>query len=112
MTPFKFLQKNITITSGNFYIGFNMDMALVNVLRYKQIHNLDIINSSDINLQNVGLPISDCWLRILTWRSYPYLQPERIEIDYRIFVTNTTPINFTASMETEELLRLIKHDEI
>jgi hypothetical protein len=67
-----------------------MDEVLIHVLRYKQIHNQEIIN---------------CWMRILTWRNYTNTNPEMIEIDYRIFETNNMPRNYTYRETTDELLR-------
>ncbi len=104
--PFKFFQKPRWV-GGNYHLDFDMDMALINVLRYKRMLNLDFVNSSDTNLSNVNVPIDNCWLRVLTWRTSQNVIPEIIEIDYRIFETNNTPINFTMRMEVNELLRRI-----
>lgn len=104
---FKFFQKDIT-SIGNTYLGFDMDDTLINVLRYKQLHNLEIVNDNDIDVQHVGVPISNCFMRILTWRNYTDVNPEMIEIDYRIFESNTTPTNFTLRMETLEFLRRVE----
>lgn len=102
---FKFFQKPKPI--GNMYIGFNMDDALIAVLRYKQYWNEQII-LTDTALQTVGVPISNCWMRIRTWRNYDNMYIERIEIDYTIIEANTTPTNFTLKMNTQEFLRKIQ----
>lgn len=109
MRTFKFFQKPRRV-GGNYYLDFDMDLALINVLRYKRIHNLDIINSSDTNLENVGVPINNCWMRILEWRNFSSMRPERVEFNYMIIETNTTPAYFTVSIEAEELIRIINND--
>ena len=102
---FKFFQKPKPI--GNMYLGFNMDDVLLNVLRYKQLHNQEIINN-DTDMCQVGVPISNCFIRILNWRNYTNVNPEMIEVDYRIIEMNTTPSNFTLRMETQQLIRRIE----
>jgi hypothetical protein len=104
---FKFFQK--PKPPGNMYLGFNMDDALINVLRLKQYHNVEIIGS-DVDMDQVGVPISNCWLRILNWRHHtnPIDGNDMIEIDYRIIEINTTPINFTFRMDTTSFLRRIE----
>jgi hypothetical protein len=104
---FKFFQK-VNELGPNQYLSFDMDEVLISVLKYKRHLNLDIINSSDTNLSNVNVPINNCWMRILTWRTITNVQPEMIEIDYRVFEINNTPFNFTARMSTVELLRRIE----
>lgn len=102
---FKFFQKPKPL--GNMYLGFNMDDVLLNVLRWKQYHNEDIL-TNDTPIEAVGVPIFNCWLRILNWRNYTNVNPEMIEIDYRVIETNTTPTNFTLKMETHQFLRRIE----
>ena len=105
---FKFFQKPTPIqTTGNMYLMFNMDDALINVIRWRQYHNYDLLRGNDTELSTVNVPISNCWMRILTWRNYTNTNPEMIEIDYRIFEANTTSRNYTLRMETSELLRRI-----
>lgn len=99
---FKFFQK--AKPKENMYLCYHMDEVLIHVLRYKQIHNQEIING-DTLLENVNVPISNCWMRILTWRNYTNTNPEMIEIDYRIFETNNMPRNYTYRASTDELLR-------
>lgn len=108
--PFKFFQKPRRI-GGNYYLDFDMDISLVNVLRYIR-HRNELIINNDVALTNVGVPIDNCWMRILTWRNFTSRRPERIEIDYRIIEINNMGRDFTVSIETEELLRLINHDWI
>jgi len=105
---FKFFQKQKPIQqSGNMCLMFNMDDALINVIRWRQYHNIEMINSDDTELAMVNVPINNCWMRILCWRNYTNINPEMIEIDYRVIETNTTPRDFTLRMETTELLRRI-----
>ena len=104
---FKFFQKpKPAQPPGNMYLMFNMDDVLINVLRWKQFHNIETLNN-DTLLENVNVPINNCWLRVLNWRTSHNVNPEMIEIDYRIFETNNMPINFTMRMEVIELLRRI-----
>ena len=96
---FKFFQK--PKPKENMYLCYHMDEVLIHVLRYKQIHNQEIING-DTLLESVNVPISNCWMRILTWRNYTNTNPEMIEIDYRIFETNNMPRNYTYREATDE----------
>jgi len=107
MQNFKFLSKTNPIPPGNMYLMFNMDDALINVIRWRQYHNIDMINSDNTELAMVNVPIVNCWMRILCWRNYTNINPEMIEIDYMVIEINTTPRNFTLRMETTELLRRI-----
>ena len=101
---FKFFQK--PRPQENMYLCYHMDEVLIHVLRYKQIHNQEIING-DTLLENVNVPISNCWMRIITWRNYTNTNPEMIEIDYRVIEVNATPRNYTYKSETTEFLRRI-----
>lgn len=104
---FKFFQKPKPIQpSGNMYLMFNMDDALINVLRWKQYHNEQLINT-DTELAMVCVPIVNCWLRIIGWRNFTNIQPPMIEIDYRVIEANTTPTNFTLRMEETEFQRRV-----
>jgi len=106
MREFKFFHK--PKPAGNIYLTFDMDEVLIRVLRYKQMLNLDIINSSDTNLSNVNIPIDNCWMRIITWRTIDNVNPLMIEIDYRIFETNNIPRDYTYRGVTSELLSRIE----
>jgi hypothetical protein len=100
---FKFFQKE-KVPPQNLYLGFDMDEVLINVIKYKQHHNIEVLNNSDILVANVGVPINNCWLRILTFRTLTNMRPEMLEIRYRVFEANNTPLNFTASMRTVDFL--------
>jgi len=110
---FKFFQKPKPIQPpGNFYLMFNMDDALINVIRWKQYHNIEMLSASasaGTELAMVNVPING-WLRILNWRHYtnPFDGNDMIEIDYRIIEINTTPINFTFRMDGISFLRRIE----
>lgn len=101
MIPFKFFQK--AKPKENTYLCYHMDEVLIHVLRYKQIHNLDILNH-DVPFQFVNVPING-WMRINNWRNYTNINPEMIEIDYSVIETNTTSRNYTYRETTDELLR-------
>jgi hypothetical protein len=103
MKPFKFLE--IPKTYENRYLMFNMDDALINVLRWKKYHNMEALNN-DTYLHDVNVPING-YLRILDWRTSTNVIPEIIELDYRVIELNTTPINFTCRMEVSEFIRRI-----
>jgi len=83
-----------------------MDEVLIHVLRYKQIHNHAILHN-DTPFGSVNVPING-WVRILNWRNYTNINPEMIEIDYSVIEINTISRNYTARMETSELLRRIE----
>ena len=105
---FKFLTNNKSIQPpGNMYLMFNMDDALINVIRWKQYHNIEILSDVGTELAMVNVPINNCWLRIIGWRNFTNIQPSMIEIDYRVFEINTTPINFTLMMEETEFQRRV-----
>lgn len=104
---FKFFQKE-KVPPQNLYLGFDMDEVLINVIRYRGHHNMELLDGSDTLLSNVGVPINNCWLRILTFRTITELRPEMIEIRYRIFETNNNPINFSARMRTVDFLRRVE----
>ena len=91
---FKFFQK--PKPQGNMYLMFNMDDALINVLRWKRYHNMEALHN-DTFLHDVNVPING-YLRILDWRTSTNVIPEIIELDYRVIELNTTPINFTCRM--------------
>jgi hypothetical protein len=105
---FKFFQKpKLTQPPGNFYLMFNMDDALINVIRWKQYHNIEIIGSAsaDTQLAMVNVPING-WLRIIHWRRHnvPICS---VEIDYRVIEVNAPSRNFTFKMNENEFLRRI-----
>jgi hypothetical protein len=105
---FKFFQKPKPIQPpGNMYLMFNMDDALINVIRWLQYHNIEMLSGVGTELSMVNVPINNCRLRITGWRNYTNINPEMIEIDYMVIEINTTPRNFTLRMETTELLRRI-----
>ena len=107
---FKFFQKPKPIQPpGNMYLMFNMDDALINVIRWRQYHNIHMINSSDTELTAVNVPIVNCWLRIL---SFSYLNPsttngDMIEIHYRVIELNNRGTDFIFRMNQQEFLRRI-----
>ena len=107
---FKFFQKpNPIQPSGNMYLMFNMDDALINVIRWKQYHNHDMLRSDDIGLLYVNVPIDNCWLRILNWSRHQtgLTGGDMIEINYRIIELNNQGRDFTFRMNETEFLRRI-----
>jgi hypothetical protein len=110
MKPFKFFQKPKPIQSpGNMYLMFNMDDAIIDVIRWRQYHNIHMINSSDTELTAINVPIVNCWLRIL---SFSYLNPvttngDMIEIHYRVIELNNRGRDFIFRMDQQEFLRRI-----
>jgi hypothetical protein len=100
---FKFFQKE-KVPPQNLYLGFDMDEVLINVIRYRHHYNMEILNDSDTLVANVGVPIDNCWLRILTFRTLTNMRPEMLEIRYRVFETNNNPLNFTARIRTVDFL--------
>lgn len=105
MKPFKFLTKTNPIQPpGNMYLMFNMDDALINVIRWLQYHNWEILNS-ETYMSQVNVPINNCFIRITSWRRYDDVGA--VEIDYKVIEANTTPIDFTFRMEEQEFLRRI-----
>jgi hypothetical protein len=102
---FKFLTNNKPIQPpDNFYLMFNMDDALINVIRWLQYHNWEILNS-DTYLSQVNVPINNCFIRITSWRRYDDVGA--VEIDYKVIEANTRPIDFTFRMEEQEFQRRI-----
>ena len=102
---FKFLTNNKPIQPpGNMYLVFNMDDALINVIRWLQYHNWEILNS-ETYMSQVNVPIVNCFIRITSWRRYDDVGA--VEIDYKVIEANTTPIDFTFRMEESEFLRRI-----
>ena len=88
------------------YQGYHMDEALIHVLRYKQIHNQEIINV-DTSFEDVNVPING-FMRILTWRNIQYVIPQMIEIDYRVVVANEGVRGYTYRTEMSDLLNRIE----
>lgn len=103
---FKFLQtkQKQTQSPGNMYLMFNMDDALINVIRLLQYHNCEILGS-ETYMHYVNVPITNCFIRILNWRRYDDVRA--IEIDYKVIETNTTPLDFTLRMGEIEFQRRI-----
>jgi hypothetical protein len=107
---FKFFQKPKPIQPpGNMYLMFNMDDALINVIRWRQYHNIHMINSDNTELAMVNVPIVNCWLRIL---SFSYLNPvttneDMIEIHYRVIELNNRGTDFIFRINQQEFLRRI-----
>jgi hypothetical protein len=102
---FKFLTNNKPIQPpDNFYLMFNMDDALINVIRWLQYHNWEILNS-DTYMSQVNVPINNCFIRITSWRRYDDVGA--VEIDYKVIEANTRPIDFTFRMEEQEFQRRI-----
>jgi hypothetical protein len=88
---------------------FNMDDALINVIRWRQYHNIEMINSDNTELAMVNVPIVNCWLRIL---SFSYLNPfttngDMIEIHYRVIELNNRGTDFIFRMNQQEFIRRI-----
>jgi hypothetical protein len=107
---FKFFQKPKSVQpSGNIYLMFNMDDALINVIRWRQYFNIDMINGSDTELSMVNVPIVNCWLRILNWSRHQTALTggDIIEINYRIIELNNQGRDFTFRMNETEFVRRI-----
>jgi hypothetical protein len=110
MIDFKFFQKPTTFQQpGNMYLMFNMDDALINVIRWKQYFNIDMINSDDTELSIVNVPIVNCWMRILNWRYHQttLTSGNYIVINYRVIELNNQGRDFTFLMNETEFLRRI-----
>jgi hypothetical protein len=88
------------------YQGYHMDEVLIHVLRYKQIHNQDIINVATY-FEDVNVPING-FMRILMWRTNDYIIPQMIEIDYRVVVANEGARGYTYRTEVSDLLNRIQ----
>jgi len=105
---FKFFQKPKPIQPpGNMYLMFNMDDALINVIRWKQYHNIDILSNVGTELAMVNIPIVNCWLTILSWRRYDSNEPHMVEINYSVMEVNTTARIYTFRMNETEFVRRI-----
>ena len=107
---FKFFQRQSTPQGANHYLGFDMDLVLLNVMRYKQSNNISTLNC-DTPFEFVNVPING-WIRINNWRNYENQNPQMIEIDYSVIEYNTTPRNFTFRMETTRLLEYLEENRI
>jgi hypothetical protein len=83
-----------------------MDDALINVIRWKQYFNIDMINSDDTELSMVNVPINNCFIRITSWRRH-INPPIRVQIRYSVIEANTFSRNYTFIMNEEEFLRRI-----
>ena len=112
---FKFFQKPKPIQPpGNMYLMFNMDDALINVIRWKQYHNIELLSDvgtvfSDVGteLAMVNVPING-WLRITGWRNWNRNSPSpTVEINYSVIEINTRAMNFVFRMDESEFLRRI-----
>ncbi len=106
---FKFFQKPKSIQPpGNSYLMFNMDDALINVIRWKQYHNIEILSDVGTELAMVNVPIVNCWLRITGWRNWDLnsLSPT-VEINYSVIEINTRAMNFVFRMGEMEFQRRI-----
>ena len=106
---FKFLTNNKPIQPpDNFYLMFNMDDALINVIRWKQYHNIEILSDVGTELAMVNVPIVNCWLRITGWKNWDLNSPSpTVEINYSVIETNTRAMNFVFRMEEQEFQRRI-----
>ena len=102
---FKFLT-NKPQRRRNQYLVFDADELLLNVIRYKQIHNIDIL-AYNTPFEFINVPING-WLKINAWRNYDNTPNPTIEIDYSIIEINTTAANFTMNIPTAHLLELIQ----
>jgi hypothetical protein len=105
---FKFFQKPKPIQPpGNMYLMFNMDDALINVIRWKQYHNIEILSDVGTELAMVNVPIHG-WLRITGWRNWDLNSPSpTVEINYSVIEINTRAMNFVFRMEEQEFQRRI-----
>jgi hypothetical protein len=106
---FKFFQKPIPIQPpGNMYLMFNMDDALINVIRWLQYHNIEMLSDFGTELSMVNVPINNCRLRITGWRNWDLnsLSPT-VEINYSVIEINTRAMNFVFRMEEQEFQRRI-----
>lgn len=85
-----------------------MDECLINILRYKQINNESILDTRT-SFTSINVPIVNAWITIRTWRTIDATTHfnEKIEIDYTVYSLESTPMYFTLTMYTEELLNLI-----
>ena len=108
---FKFFQKPKPIQPpDNMYLMFNMDDALINVIRWRQYHNYDMLRSGDTELSMVNVPVANCYMRILNWGRYDRLLTDdgnMIEINYRVMELNNGGRDFTFKMNENEFLRRI-----
>ena len=87
---------------------FNMDDALINVIRWLQYHNIEMLSDFGTELSMVNVPINNCRLRITGWRNWDLNSPSpTVEINYSVIEINTTARNFTFIMNEEEFLRRI-----
>ena len=106
---FKFLTNNKPIQPpDNFYLMFNMDDALINVIRWLQYHNIEMLSGVGTELSMVNVPINNCRLRITGWRNWDLnsLSPT-VEINYSVIEINTRAMNFVFRMEEQEFQRRI-----
>jgi hypothetical protein len=106
---FKFLTNNKPIQPpDNFYLMFNMDDALINVIRWKQYHNIEILSDVGTELAMVNVPIVNCWLRITGWKNWDLNSPSpTVEINYSVIEINTRAMNFVFRMGEMEFQRRI-----
>jgi hypothetical protein len=108
---FKFLTNNKPIQPpDNFYLMFNMDDALINVIRWLQYHNIEMLSGVGTELSMVNVPVANCYMRILNWGRYERLLTDggdMIEINYRVMELNNGGRDFTFKMEEQEFLRRI-----
>ena len=106
---FKFLTNNKSIQpSGNMYLMFNMDDALINVIRWLQYHNIEMLSGVGTELSMVNVPINNCRLRITGWRNWDLNSPSpTVEINYSVIEINTRAMNFVFRMEEQEFQRRI-----
>ena len=97
MREFKFLTKKQNV---NQYLSFDMDQVLLNVIRFKQINNIPILER-DTPLQLINVPING-WLKINNWRTIQDAGGEMVEINYSIIEINTTARIFTFVMDLHQ----------
>ena len=97
MNKFKFLTKKQNV---NHYLSFDMDQVLLNVIRFKQINNIQILDI-DTPLQLINVPING-WLKINNWRTIQNAANEMVEINYSIIEINTTARIFTFVMDLHQ----------
>lgn len=110
MLNFKFFQKpKLGLPQLNHYNGYDMDECVLSILRYKQIHNEQILQTPTY-FTSINVPIANDWIAITTWRTLDATTHlnERIEVDYSVYSMTHTPLHFTLRMDTQELLNLIQ----
>lgn len=116
MKSFKFLSsRNRGIHSSNELFGFDMDEALMSVIKYKQQHNQQILNWKT-SLHGVNVPIDNAYIEITHWETILpspepgedyilFYKPEVLHIHYKVEDTiRTYSHNFIMKIDQPEFL--------